>query len=70
MMLVYNLNLSVAYNGQTQKNELRLLPKIYKIDTASPQLQYLSIFQFQFHEVVYLHVTGRAEIPHVYMYTF
>ena len=50
------------------KYELRLLPKIYKIDIASPQLQYLCIFQFQFQEVVY--VTGRTEISHVYMHTF
>ena len=52
------------------KNELRLLPKIYKIDIASPQLQYLGISQFQFQEVINLHVTGRTEISHVYMYTF
>ena len=52
------------------KNELRLLPKIYKIDIASPQVKYLGIFLFQFQEVIYLHVTRRTEISLVYMYTF
>ena len=74
MILVYNLNLSAAYNGQTQK--LHLLPKIHKIDIASPQLQYLGIFQFQIQEVVglYLHVTRRTELYlsrlHVYFLTY
>ena len=70
MMLVYNSNLSATYNGQIHKTEFRLLSKIYKIDIASPQLQYLGILQFQFQEVVYLHVTGRTEILHAYMNTF